>query len=155
MSQPSVTLASKCEWGFQTCDPGDATTPQSDCWEAGGTREAAIYYSFRWWGKQDWPQIGPWGVYERNEFSWPRGLHLPLYRKLHSFIWCMIFDVQTACSLCYKLGYSLISPLPSQSSLSGLLRCCLPGSESLTLPPNNVSLCFQVLTVFFSGHYLL
>ena len=39
--------------GFQTCNPGDAITLQGDCWW--GMQEAAIYHSFRWSGKQDWP----------------------------------------------------------------------------------------------------
>ena len=35
----------------------------------------------------------------------------------------------------------------------GLRRCCLPGLESLTFPPNKITLYFQVVTLlFFSKH---
>jgi len=43
-----------------------------------------------------------WSAYERNEFSKPRGLHLPIHRRLNSLTWYLIFDVQTASSLCCK-----------------------------------------------------
>ena len=33
---------------------------------------------------------------------------------------------------------------------SKLLRCCLPGSESSTFPLNEITLCFQVVTIFWS-----
>ena len=48
-----------------------------------------------------------WGAYERNGFSEPRGLHLPIHRMLNSLTWYLISDVQTACSLCCKFEYSL------------------------------------------------
>ena len=56
---------------------------------------------------------------ERNEFSEPRGLHLPIHRMLNFFIWYMIFDVQTTCSLCYKLRYSLTSPCFLRAACQG------------------------------------
>ena len=48
-----------------------------------------------------------WGAHARNEFSEPRGLHLPIHRMLNSLTWYLISDVQTACSLCCKFEYSL------------------------------------------------
>ena len=36
-----------------------------------------------------------WGAYERNEYSEPRGLHLPIHRLLNSLTWYLVFDVQT------------------------------------------------------------
>ena len=53
--------------------------------------------------------FGPdsWGTYENNEFSEPRGLNLPTHPMLNCLIWYLIFDVQTACSLCCKFVCSL------------------------------------------------
>ena len=59
-----------------------------------------------------------WGAYERNGFSKPRGLHLPLQRMLNSLTQYLIFDVQTACSLGYKFIYSLTSPPASLGQFS-------------------------------------
>ena len=96
-------LASKCEWGL----------PQ--LW----SRRCC---HFPWWLLRSWEnaesnrnketRLAPdsWGAYERNEFSEPRGLHLPIHRMLNSFTWYLIFYVKTACSLCCKLVYSRTSP---------------------------------------------
>ena len=51
-----------------------------------------------------------WGAYERNEISEPRGLHLPMHWMLNSLTWFLIFNVQIACPLCFKLLYSLTFP---------------------------------------------
>jgi len=59
-----------------------------------------------------------WGAYERNAFSEPRVLHLPLRRMLNSLIGCLLFDVQTACPFCCKLMYSLTSPPASLEQFS-------------------------------------
>ena len=53
-----------------------------------------------------------WGARDRNEFSEPRGLRLPIHRMLNSLTGYLIFNVQTACFLCCKLVYSLTFPLP-------------------------------------------
>ena len=37
-----------------------------------------------------------------------------------------------------------------EAAFSELLRCCLPGLESYTSPPNKIVLYFQVVVVFFS-----
>ena len=77
-------LASKCEWGLpkhwssRCCQP-----PQ---------------WLLRSWGNA-WSkankgtELAPdsWGAYERNEFSEPRGLHLPICSMLNSFTWNLIF----------------------------------------------------------------
>ena len=63
-----------------------------------------------------------WGTPERNEVRELRGWHFPVHRMLNSLTWYLIFDVQTACSLCCKLVYSLTSSLPPWSSFLGLLR---------------------------------
>ena len=59
-----------------------------------------------------------WGACERDEFSEPRGLHLPVHRMLNSLTWYLIFDVQTACSLCCKLVCILTSPPTSLEQFS-------------------------------------
>ena len=114
-------LASKCEWELPKLQSTKCLHPHRDCRGAWvkGMQEAAIWHSFRWTRKQD---LAPdsWDAYERNEFSEPRGLHLSIQRRLNSLTWYLIFDVQTACSLCCKFVYSL-SPLPAsleQFSLS-------------------------------------
>ena len=61
---------------------------------------------------------GSWDAYERNGFSEPRGLHLPIHRMQNSLTWYLIFDVQTAYSLCCKLIYSLTSPPASLEQIS-------------------------------------
>ena len=66
--------------------------------------------------KQDCPDSR--GAYGRNGFLEPRGLHLPLHSMLNSITWELIFDVQTACSFCCKLEYSLTSPLASLEQFS-------------------------------------
>ena len=57
-----------------------------------------------------------WGIHERNEFSEPRDLHLPIHRMLNSLTSSLV--VQTACSLCCKLIYSLTSPPASLEQFS-------------------------------------
>ena len=52
---------------------------------------------------------GSWSAYEGNEFSEPRGVHLPIQRMLNSLTSYLIFDVQTACSICCKFVYGLTS----------------------------------------------
>ena len=97
---PAILINKKCHWppnvheGSQNWDPGDATTPHVDCWGAERMQGARL-------------APDSWGAYERNEFSEPRGLHLPTLRRLNSLTWYLIFDVQTACSLCCKFEYSL------------------------------------------------
>lgn len=54
--------------------------PNMVCWGGGGMQEA------RWTG------LTPdgWGTYEKNEFSEPRGVHLPIHRILNSLTWYLI-----------------------------------------------------------------
>ena len=54
---------------------------------------------------------------ERKECSAPRGLHLPIHKMLNSLTVYLIFAVQTACSVCCKLVYSL-TPLTSLEQFS-------------------------------------
>ena len=79
------------------------------------------WWLLRSWGnarnkvnKKTWLAPDSWDAYERNEFSEPKGVHLPIHRVINSLTWYLTFNVQTACSLCCKLVYSLplYSPLP-------------------------------------------
>lgn len=47
-----------------------------------------------------------------------------------------------------NLYISWLTLLPPWSSLSGLLRCCLPGSKFFTFSSNKITLCFQAVTNF-------
>ena len=107
MSQPSVISGLQMwrrapQTGIQRMLP----SPPHDCWGAGKMQET------KWAKKQDWPQTAEVHM-KRNEFREPRGLHLPLRRTLNSSTCYLIFDVETACSLCCKCVYSLISPSAS------------------------------------------
>ena len=112
LSQPSLIS------GLQTWMRAPKTVIQrmlpplmGDCWRAGGMQEA------RWKKKQDLTPDS-WDAYERNEFSEPRGLRLSIQRRLNSLTWYLIFDVQTACSLCCKFVYSLSPPPASLEQFS-------------------------------------
>ena len=59
-----------------------------------------------------------WDAYERNEFSEPRCLHLPIHTMLNSWTWYLISEVQTACSTCGKWVYRLTSPPASLEQFS-------------------------------------
>ena len=79
-----------------------------------------------------WWLLRGWGCRKQGEQGdrtgpdgWGRGkgvgavpprLHLPRHRMLDSLTWYLIFDVQTACSLCCRCVYSLTYPLPPWSS---------------------------------------
>ena len=71
-----------------------------------------------------------WDSYERNEFNEPRGLHLPRHRMLNSLTWYLIFEVQTACSLCCKLVYNLTSPPASLEQFSQSYRDAVSQAQS-------------------------
>jgi len=75
-----------------------------------------------------------WDAYERNDFSEPRLLHLPIHRKaLNSLTWVIwfwlikIFDVQIPCPLLQNFYITWLLHLAPWSPVSGLLKCCLPG----------------------------
>ena len=76
----------------------------------------ATELNWRWTRKQD---LAPesWGAQERNEFSEPRGLLLPIHRMLNSLTWYPIFDVQTPCPLVANLQPSFYSLTRSPASL--------------------------------------
>ena len=70
-------LASKCEWGLPKLWSSSCCFPPQ--------------WLLRNWGMQEarWTRTGlvtdSWGAYERNEFSKPRGLHLPILIVVQSF----------------------------------------------------------------------
>ena len=78
-------MASKYEGGLQKLHPLGVATPQVDCWGTGGNVRSTMEMG-----------LGPdsSGANERNDFSKPRGVHLPIHRMLNSLTRYLIFDVQ-------------------------------------------------------------
>ena len=113
---PAVLINKKCHWppnvheGSQNWDPADATAPHGDCWGARWVQEA------RGTKKQDWPQIAEVQMKGMNSVS--PGLHLLTHRRLNTWTWYLIFDLQRACSLCCKLVCRLTSPPASLEQFS-------------------------------------
>ena len=119
-------LASKWEWGLPKLR-------SSGCCQL-------LRWLLRSWGnarsrRNTKPGLAPdsWGAYGRNGFNGLRGLHLPKYRTLNSLTWYLIFDVQTICSLCCNLVYSLTS-LPLWSSFLRAAEMLSPGLRVLNFP---------------------
>ena len=85
-----------------------------------------------------------WAAYQRNDFSEPRLLHLPIHRKvINSLTWDIQFSLINSNlffllpALCCKIPIYPTSPLTSWEPFSqGYLRCCLRGLKSLVCPPN-------------------
>ena len=76
-----------------------------------------------------------WGAHQRNDFSEPRLLHLPIHRKtLNSLTWDVWFSLMNSNLLmfwlpvlcCKKPLSSLAPPWPLWSGPSEHLRGCLP-----------------------------
>ena len=114
-------LAFKCECGLTKV--GSSRWLQPLQWLLRSWGNARISHlphchSLRWTRKETGSAPDSWGAYERNEFSEPRGLHLPIQRMLNSLTWYLIFNVQRACSLCCKLVYSLTPPPTSLEQFS-------------------------------------
>ena len=109
INQEEMSLASKCARGLPKLGSSGCHHPS-------------------WWLLWSWANArskmnkeaglapGSWSAYERNEFSEPRGLHLPIHRRLNSLTWYLIFDVQRACSLCASLCAVWHPLLPPWSS---------------------------------------
>ena len=94
-----------------------------DCWGAGGAgskvgEEMGLAPMAEVTGKEwrQWPEAAP-----------------PRYRMLDPLTWYLIFDVQTACSLCCKPVYSLTHPLPPWSSFLRATEMLSPGFEVLNI----------------------
>ena len=77
-----------------------------------------------------------WDAYERNDFSKPRLLHLPIYRTvLQSLTWDIWFSSIFCCStylpLVANVYITWLLPTSSSEQFSwGHLRCCVPGLKS-------------------------
>ena len=74
--------------GSPNCDPeGSATTtPRWLRRSWGNARE--IHLPLQNVNRETWLASDSWGAYERNKFSEPRGLHLPIQRMLNTDLWC-------------------------------------------------------------------
>ena len=84
-----------------------------------------------------------WDTRERNGFSEPRLLHLPIHRNvLNSLAWDVWFSVShkntlmfRLPALCCKLQYNLIPPLcPLRAVLSGLFEMAVSHVKVLKIP---------------------
>ena len=79
-----------------------------------------------------------YGAYQRNDFSEPRLLYLPIHKKLlNSLTWDILFCLLTIIFWysdylpCVAKLHNLASPLTSSEKFSqDYLRCCLPGLKS-------------------------
>ena len=82
-----------------------------------GTREGEEYWSSDcshplWWASRKF-RIGKtqdsWDAYERDDFSEPRRLHLPIHRKvLNSLTWDIWFSLINNNLLAFRLTYPLL-----------------------------------------------
>ena len=80
------------------------------------------------------------GAYQRNDFSEPRLLHLPIQRKvLNSLTWDILFsliskktfDLQTTCPLLQNFYITWLCPIPLlRAVFSGLLEMLPPRLKS-------------------------
>ena len=142
MSQSSVIQASQCAFlsprGIQ-----EGRVPA--IWQPLGCT-----HSLRWALKNSGCEkhiLAPdsWEAYERSDFTDPRLLHLPIYRKaLNSLTWDIWFSLISTnlllfklLGICCKLLYYMTPPHPSWEHFSqGYLRHCLPGLKSKKFPLN-------------------
>ena len=67
-----------------------------------------------------------------------------------SLTWYLIFDVQTACSLCCKLVYSLTPPPAFLEQFSQRYWNAVSQAWSPKHSHQIKQLCFQIVTIFFS-----
>ena len=84
-----------------------------------------------------------WDAYERNDFSEPTILDLPIHTKVLNYltwdIWFSLinnnyFDVLATCPLLLDFYITWLLPLPPQSFLSRLLQLLSPRLEVLKIP---------------------
>ena len=94
------------------------------------TAEGLGVQEARWARRWDWP----WQLRsrERSGGSDPEAAP-PRHRMLDPLTWYLIFDVQTACSLCCKPVHSLTHPLPPWSSFLRATEMLSPGFEVLSI----------------------
>ena len=90
------------------------------------------------------------GAFERSEFGEPTGCTFPY---LESSVPSLISDLRCADRLLPLLQTCIQPDFPSRllgAVFSELLRCCLPGSESSTCPPNKTPLISGGDCIFWS-----
>ena len=135
-------VASKCEWGLlklrssRSCCPPPA--PRWLLWSWENARSKV--------NKETGLAPDSWGEYERNEFSEPRGLHLPIQRMLNSLTWYWYLRFSLPASFVANLCIAWLPLLPPWSSFP---RVTEMRSPRLTFPPNKIILYFQIVTIFF------
>ena len=95
-------LATKCKWGLLQLPSSGCCHPQWWLLRSWCNARSSLLSLLKV-DKEKGLASNHWGAYERNKFSESRGSHHPVHRMLNSLTWYLIFDVQTACSLCCKL----------------------------------------------------
>lgn len=105
-----------------------------------------------WWLLRSWEnaesnrnketRLAPdsWGAYERNEFSEPRGLHLPYTQNTKFLNLTPDLSVKTACSFCCNLGYSRTSSCLLLERFFRAIETLLPDSRVLNILLNKKKL---------------
>ena len=93
-------LVSKCEWELPKLWSSRCCHPSQWLLRSWGNVRCKM-------NKETGLAPDSWGAYERSELGKPKGLHLPIHRMLNSLTWYLIFDIQAAFSLCYRLVYIL------------------------------------------------
>ena len=92
-----------------------------------------------------------WGAYQRNDFSEPRLLHLPLRRKaLNSFTWDVWFSFINSNLVTFLLpglcckhsSISWLLPCLFRAVPQNYLRCCVLGLRPHFRPPTKTTLNF-------------
>ena len=117
LSQPSVTSGLQ-RWmrALQTVTQQILPPhPHGDCWGAGDTR-SCHQPLLRVNSRQDGPRQlrFTW----KGKIQWAQRLVSSHQRMRNFFTWYLIYDVQTSCSLCCKLIYSLTPPSASLEQFS-------------------------------------
>ena len=125
-------LVSSCEWGLPKLIQGMLPPPMVIAEKLGNASSSHLPLL----KVNREPGLPPdsWAACGRIESSDSRGLHLPTHRALHSWTWHLIFDVQTPCSLCCKLVYSLTSPADALEQFSQSYWDAVSGLRVLSIP---------------------
>ena len=72
-----------------------------------------------------------------------------IHRMLNFLTWYLIFDVQTACSLCYKFVYRLTSLLASLEQFDRATEMLSPGLRVLNIPTKKNNSLFSCCDCIF------
>ena len=137
--------------GSPNCDPEGSATTTPRCLRRSWGNAREIHLPLQNVNRETWLASDSWGAYERNKFSEPRGLHLPIQRMLNTDLWC------SNCLL--LLLQSSIEP-DFPSCLLGVVfwvtRMLTSGLRVLNIPTkwkNSLLLGHMSFFFFLSQHY--